>query len=48
MTVDRFFRIVNSLKKVKSGEVRVEDISKDTMTDFLKEFNLLDIREKIE
>ena len=48
MAVDRFFRIVNSLKKVKSGEVRVEDISKDTMTDFLKEFNLLDIREKIE
>ena len=48
MTVERFFRIVNSLKKVKSGEVRVEDISKDIMTDFLKEFNLLDIREKIE
>jgi ureidoacrylate peracid hydrolase len=48
MTVQRFFRIVNSLKKVKSGEVRVEDISKDIMTDFLKEFNLLDIREKNE
>jgi ureidoacrylate peracid hydrolase len=48
MTVERFFRIVNSLKKVKAGEVRVEDISKDVMTDFLKEFNLLDIREKTE
>jgi hypothetical protein len=48
MTVERFFRIVNSLKKVKSGEVRVEDISKDIMTDFLREFNLLDIGEKIE
>ncbi|MPZ06174.1 MAG: isochorismatase family protein [Nitrososphaeraceae archaeon] len=48
MTVERFFRIVNSLKKVKAGEVRVEDVSKDVMTDFLKEFNLLDIREKTE
>ena len=48
MTVERFFRIVNSLKKVKAGEVRVEDISKDVWTDFLKEFNLLDIREKTE
>jgi ureidoacrylate peracid hydrolase len=48
MTVQRFFRIVNSLKKVNPGEVRVEDISKDIMTDFLREFNLLDIREKIE
>jgi ureidoacrylate peracid hydrolase len=48
MTVQRFLRIVNSLKKVKSGEVRVEDTSKDIMTDFLKEFNLLDIREKNE
>src|SRR5688572_3635239 len=48
MTVERFSRIVNSLKKVKAGEVRVEDISKDVMTDFLKEFNLLDIREKTE
>jgi ureidoacrylate peracid hydrolase len=48
MTVERFFRIVNSLKKVKAGEFRVEDISKDVMTDFLKEFNLLDIREKTE
>jgi hypothetical protein len=48
MAVERFFRIVNSLKKVKLGEVRIEDISKDIMTDFLKEFNLLDIREKIE
>jgi ureidoacrylate peracid hydrolase len=48
MTVERFFRIVNSMKKVKAGEVRVEDISKDVMTDFLKEFNLLDIREKTE
>ncbi len=48
MTVERFFRIVNSLKKVMAGEVRVEDISQDVMTDFLKEFNLLDIREKTE
>ncbi|MGA7368359.1 MAG: isochorismatase family cysteine hydrolase [Nitrososphaeraceae archaeon] len=48
MTVERFFRIVNSLKKVMAGEVRVEDISKDVMTDFLKEFNLLDIRERTE
>ena len=48
MTVERFFRIVNSLKKVMAGEVRVEDISKDIMTDFLKEFNLLDIRERTE
>jgi ureidoacrylate peracid hydrolase len=48
MTVERFFRIVNSLKKVMAGEVRVEDISQDIMTDFLKEFNLLDIREKTE
>ncbi len=48
MTVERFFRIVNSLKKVMSGEVRVENISKDVMTDFLKEFNLLDIRERSE
>jgi ureidoacrylate peracid hydrolase len=48
MTVERFFRIVSSLKKVMAGEVRVEDISKDVMTDFLKEFNLLDIRERTE
>ena len=48
MTVERFFRIVNSLKKVMAGEVRVEDISQDVMTDFLKEFNLLDIRERTE
>jgi ureidoacrylate peracid hydrolase len=48
MTVERFFRIVNSLKKVMAGEVRVEDISKDVMTDFLKEFNLLDIQERTE
>ncbi|MGH9979737.1 MAG: cysteine hydrolase family protein [Nitrososphaeraceae archaeon] len=48
MTVERFFRIVNSLKKVMAGEVRVEDISKDAMSDFLKEFNLLDIRERTE
>lgn len=48
MTVGRFFRIVSSLKKVMAGEVRVEDISKDVMTDFLKEFNLLDIRERTE
>jgi ureidoacrylate peracid hydrolase len=48
MTVERFFRIVNSLKKVLAGEVRVEDISKDVMTNFLKEFNLLDIQEKTE
>jgi ureidoacrylate peracid hydrolase len=48
MTVERFFRIVNSLKKVMAGEVRVEDISKDVMTEFLKEFNLLDIRERTE
>jgi len=48
MTVERFFRIVNSLKKVMVGEVRVEDISKDVMTDFLKEFNLLDIQERTE
>jgi ureidoacrylate peracid hydrolase len=48
MTVERFFRIVNSLKKVLAGEVRVEDISKDVVTDFLKEFNLLDIQEKTE
>jgi ureidoacrylate peracid hydrolase len=48
MTVERFFRIVNSLKKVMAGEVRVENISKDVMTDFLKEFNLLDIRERAE
>jgi ureidoacrylate peracid hydrolase len=48
MTVERFFRIVNSLKKVLAGEVRVEDISKDVMTDFLKEFNLLDIQERTE
>jgi ureidoacrylate peracid hydrolase len=48
MTVERFFRIANSLKKVMAGEVRVEDISKDVMTDFLKEFNLLDIRERTE
>ncbi|HET6641467.1 MAG TPA: isochorismatase family cysteine hydrolase [Nitrososphaeraceae archaeon] len=48
MTVERFFRIVNSLKKVMAGEVRVENISKDVMTDFLKEFNLLDIRERPE
>jgi len=48
MTVERFFRIVNSLKKVMAGEVRVEDISQDVMTDFLKEFNLLDIQERTE
>jgi ureidoacrylate peracid hydrolase len=48
MTVERFFRIVNSLKKVMAGEIRVEDISKDVMTDFLKEFNLLDIQERTE
>jgi len=48
MTVERFFGIVNSLKKVMAGEVRVEDVSKDIMTDFLKEFNLLDIRERTE
>ena len=48
MTVERFFSIVNSLKKVMAGEVRVEDISKDVMTDFLKEFNLLDIQERTE
>jgi ureidoacrylate peracid hydrolase len=48
MTAERFFRIVNSLRKVKAGEVRVDDISKDIMTDFLKEFNLLDIREQID
>ncbi|MFY9966811.1 MAG: isochorismatase family cysteine hydrolase [Nitrososphaeraceae archaeon] len=48
MTVERFFRIVNSLKKVMAGEVRVEDISKDVMTNFLKEFNLLDIQERTE
>jgi ureidoacrylate peracid hydrolase len=48
MTVERFFRIVNSLKKVMAGEVRVEDISKDVMTEFLKEFNLLDIWERTE
>jgi ureidoacrylate peracid hydrolase len=48
MTVERFFRTVNSLKKVMAGEVRVEDISKDVMTDFLKEFNLLDIQERTE
>jgi ureidoacrylate peracid hydrolase len=48
VTVERFFRIVNSLKKVMAGEVRVEDISKDVMTDFLKEFNLLDIQERTE
>ena len=48
MTVERFFRIVNSLKKVMAGEVRVEDISKDVVTDFLKEFNLLDIQERTE
>lgn len=48
MTVERFFRIVNSLKKVMAREVRVEDISKDIMTDFLKEFNLLDIWERTE
>jgi len=48
MTVERFFRIVNSLKKVLAGEVRVEDISKDVITDFLKEFNLLDIQERTE
>ena len=48
MTVERFFRIVNSLKKVMAGEVRVEDISRDVMTDFLKEFNLLDIQERTE
>ena len=48
MTVERFFRIVNSLKKVLAGEVRVEDISKDVVTDFLKEFNLLDIQERTE
>ena len=48
MTVERFFRIVYSLKKVMAGEVRVEDISQDVMTDFLKEFNLLDIQERTE
>jgi ureidoacrylate peracid hydrolase len=48
MTVERFFRIVNSLKKVMAGEVRVEDISQDVVTDFLKEFNLLDIQERTE
>jgi ureidoacrylate peracid hydrolase len=48
MTVERLFQIVNNLKKVMAGEVRVEDISKDVMTDFLKEFNLLDIRERAE
>ena len=48
MTVERFFRIVNSLKKVMAGEIRVEDISQDVMTDFLKEFNLLDIQERTE
>lgn len=48
MTVERFFRIVNSLKKVVAGEVRVENISKDVITDFLKEFNLLDIQERTE
>jgi ureidoacrylate peracid hydrolase len=48
MTVERFFRIVYSLKKVMAGEVKVEDISQDVMTDFLKEFNLLDIRERTE
>jgi ureidoacrylate peracid hydrolase len=48
MTVERFFRIVNSLKKVMAGEVRVEDISQDVMADFLKEFNLLDIQERTE
>ena len=48
MTVERFFRTVNSLKKVMAGEVRVEDISKDVVTDFLKEFNLLDIQERTE
>lgn len=48
MTVERFFRIVNSLKKVMAGEVRVEDISQDVMTDFLKEFDLLDIQERTE
>jgi hypothetical protein len=31
-----------------AGEVRVEDISKDVMTNFLKEFNLLDIQERTE
>ena len=31
-----------------AGEVRVKNISKDVMTDFLKEFNLLDIRERTE
>ena len=48
MTVERFFRIVNSLKKVMAGEVRVEDISQDVVTNFLKEFNLLDIQERTE
>ena len=48
MTVELFFRILYSLKKVMAGEVRVEDISQDVMTDFLKEFNLLDIQERTE
>jgi len=48
MTVERLFRIVNSLKNVMAGEVRVEDISQDVMADFLKEFNLLDIQERTE
>jgi ureidoacrylate peracid hydrolase len=48
MNAERFFRIINNLKKVKTGEVKVEDISTDLMTDFLKEFNLLDIREKMD
>jgi ureidoacrylate peracid hydrolase len=48
MTVERFFRIVNSLKKVMAGEVKVEDISQDIVTNFLKEFNLLDIQERTE
>jgi ureidoacrylate peracid hydrolase len=46
VSVERFIQIVNGLKRVKLAEVMVEGISRDVMTNFLKEFNLLDITEQ--
>ena len=44
-TVDRFYTMINSLKDLKSGKFKDDEVE-DRYGKFLAEFSLLDIREK--
>jgi ureidoacrylate peracid hydrolase len=45
MSIERFKKAINTLDKVRKGEIDLRGLSKERLDAFLEEFNLLDPRE---